>query len=105
GVGGDVDLGVIRERGARIGGAASLGPCLKDDRAETVAGEVRTAHESVVATPDDDRVVAVGCHRARPFPPPAVAGTHVSCLSFEPPVNMTCRPRGIDAAGQGPTLD
>ena len=69
GVGGDVDLGVIRERGARIGGAASLGPCLKDDRAETVAGEVRTAHESVVATPDDDRVVAVGCHRARPFPP------------------------------------
>ena len=62
GVGGDVDLRVIRERGARVGGAARLVPRLENHGLRAMPGEVGPCRQPVMPPADHDRVVGVRLH-------------------------------------------
>ncbi len=100
GVGRDVDLRVVGERGARVGCASGLVSGLQHHGAGAVSREVGPAGEPVVATADDDGVVGVRRHRVdRPSPElvaPRLAPGGQGAISrvwpdFESPVNSASR--------------
>ena len=56
---GDLDVGVIGERGAGVGGPTRLGPGLQAHGARAGPGEVRRGDQPVVPAPHHNRVVRV----------------------------------------------
>ena len=63
GEGRDLDVGVLRERGGGVGGAARLVTGLEHHDLRPHLGEIRSGDEAVVASADDDHVVPIRSHQ------------------------------------------
>ncbi len=88
GVGRDLDLGMVRERGAGCGRPAGLVAGLQDDRPRAGAREIGPADQPVVPSANDDRVVRI-------------VGRHECRLSPSMNRRPSARPAGIISIPQG----